>query len=754
MKYKLFSVIIRNFKYITYERPEIFNFDHNNLVILGGSNGYGKTTFFDAIELLITGRIKHFNPDILNNRKEKLDILANDKTKDIEIECSFVNMNESIDFKRIFKCDNDFESILLRNNVQCSVEDLYKCLNINENMFDIGVYISQLESLDFLQQKYKERKERLTNLLDNKSLKQNMDRVRNIQKCLKDKFEIYKNNECAKKDKLSNELTEVQTQITQLKLISADNNYFRLFKDKEIPFDNEKLDLSIKYSTMIHPVEELEKFLTDFNDYISLKRNKEIVAFLSKDKSVFMALYYKDEIRTIIDQKEYIVNLLDIQKWLVDYQNNNVYLNKAIIDFLEINNDIKDHVNKLLDDKKQLISQLSDTNKIIKKLIDNRENLIKSYKECSDNDVIEANRCPLCGKMDRDLLVLFDKTKKLLEAGIGTKVDDIKKVDENILEVFEKNITYKAVNVLKENFNLLNKYQQVYNYKDVATDDLNAFLIKENYMNFKNSSDNIDFELFEKDLKELYDFLNGKKIKVEKVIGEDTFENYKNLHIKYYNNSNVHNVEDIKKKKLYICSQYSNSLRKNETELTEKFKIISEKLENEIKKIEGLDKNFDTLVIKYNAAYKQYQSDIVKSICIPLYIYSGKIIQNYPLGLGIIAQVNENQVVFQSNILEKDIFNILSTGQLNGVVISILLAVKSVFNNSEGLDILLIDDPLQSIDDISSLSFADLLTTQFENSQIILSTHEDEKVEILKFKFNQHGRKYLDIDMQDRYLNN
>lgn len=56
MGYTFKSLCIRNFKYITNNKPLKFDFMNSNIVILDGQNGYGKTTLFDAIEVLVTGK--------------------------------------------------------------------------------------------------------------------------------------------------------------------------------------------------------------------------------------------------------------------------------------------------------------------------------------------------------------------------------------------------------------------------------------------------------------------------------------------------------------------------------------------------------------------------------------------------------------------------------------------------------------------------------------------------------------------------
>lgn len=182
MGYTFKSLCIRNFKYITNNKPLKFDFMNSNIVILDGQNGYGKTTLFDAIEVLVTGKIKHFNPSLQNRKTETLGTLANDVNKDIVISAILSSdFSDEIHVERKLLCKNEFQSIITLNSQEISQEELYDKFHLSSNMFDIGTYISQSESLDFLQNKYKNRKDSVSSLLDDTEITDKIQMLKSVQ---------------------------------------------------------------------------------------------------------------------------------------------------------------------------------------------------------------------------------------------------------------------------------------------------------------------------------------------------------------------------------------------------------------------------------------------------------------------------------------------------------------------------------------------------------------------------------------------
>lgn len=169
-----------------------------------------------------------------------------------------------------------------------------------------------------------------------------------------------------------------------------------------------------------------------------------------------------------------------------------------------------------------------------------------------------------------------------------------------------------------------------------------------------------------------------------------------------------------------------------------------------LKKLEKIRKQFDELKSLYNDAIDEYKNLVLKKLRVPLLIYTGKILQDYQNGLGVF--INQDEMRFVSNGDAKhDILNTFSSGQLSGFVLSFLFAMNKRYISEETDDIgfILIDDPVQTMDDINIASFIEVLRNDFPNKQIILSTHETDKENYILYKFLKYNLKGQSFNVKD-----
>lgn len=151
--------------------------------------------------------------------------------------------------------------------------------------------------------------------------------------------------------------------------------------------------------------------------------------------------------------------------------------------------------------------------------------------------------------------------------------------------------------------------------------------------------------------------------------------------------------------------------------------------------MEELKTRLENLDKIYKETIKTFKEDVVSTIEVPLYIYTGKIIQTYQGGLGVFIKEDKNtdNLVFtpNSNESQHDIVNTFSSGQLSAFTIAFLLVINQLYlaRNKEVdiLNTILIDDPVQTMDDVNIASLIEVLRNQFDKYQMIVSTHEDEK---------------------------
>lgn len=748
---KIKTIKFHNFKYVTNHKEIKVNLQDAESLVLGGPNGYGKTTIFDALELLITGKIKHFNAKLPNRGEENIAVLANDKNHDIYIAVEFISDEDIFLIERKFVQKNDFNSSLTKNSESINDDELFSFLGISPNFFDLGIYISQIDSLNFLQQKYKNRKESITGILDSAKIEDRLAEFKEIQTQIKQRFDQESKEDALVLGKINDEKTNTEATLKKLQLSQEDIPYEKLFAEKKYSFDKEFVDIEDTYEVIVSPVNDLIEFSKYRSSFISKKNNIAIDNMIVVDKKVYAALFFKNEISSCNETKKTVDLTTDFLKLKNSCNKKEFYLNDNIIKELELSVEDVQQINNLIAEKSLIEKGMNSTQAALSQILKQRTEFLHSYHDSIEQNILPKELCPLCGKKSNELEKLFSETEKVLKEDLGLIAIQLSDVVNKLAAIFDSKIVKKINYYLELNQELIKKNNLLSPYLNISTNELSQKLNGEQIV-FGNTASEINFNLFEEQYLGVIQRLSENKKNETEEISAELYTKLERISLEYYSTTEPYSEQVLTKKKFYISSLFSNSLNLQLKDAEIKLNKFKEAMEAKKSRYDDIYNSISSIITKYNNAKKQYQSSIVENIAIPLFVFTGKIIQNYPLGLGILIQVESNAVVFKTQDMDSDIFNNLSTGQLNGVVISLLLSIKETFTTDKSLNTLLIDDPLQTIDDISAISLIDLLSEHFGNTQIVLSTHEDDKQYLLKKKYEQSGKKCQVLNMQEEYL--
>lgn len=350
---------------------------NSNIVILDGQNGYGKTTLFDAIEVLVTGKIKHFNPSLQNRKTETLGTLANDVNKDIVISAILSSdFSDEIHVERKLLCKNEFQSIITLNSQEISQEELYDKFHLNSNMFDIGTYISQSESLDFLQNKYKNRKDSVSSLLDDTEITDKIQMLKSVQEHIFGRVEKEIRDKEKQIDVVSQRVNEIKRQTDHI-VMNAElpGENIRLFDEVEYEFDVIKLDQGVTYETIIQQLKQIEGFIENYEEYLRYKVNAIIRELKASPKRLYMALFYRQEIELLNKKGSLIKELNKSKELLTNYSNNVWSVDETLFNKIKIKAEIIAQIKTLLLNQKKEQSQLDDADKVLAQMTKARRGL-------------------------------------------------------------------------------------------------------------------------------------------------------------------------------------------------------------------------------------------------------------------------------------------------------------------------------------------------------------------------------------------
>lgn len=773
---QLQKVTFKNFKIFGNE-PYIINFGQSNLVLLDGPNGYGKTSVFDAIELALTGNISRLIP--VENRQIPSDIVVAHKgNKNIEITIEFIDENSQVKiFQR--KLKNNPPNALKKISKFAELWELHEIIDektINSSQSKLEQYFdSQDFSRDFLLFHYVQQEETSQFL-----------KTKNEARRAEELAQLFGNT--LEADEKLNKLIDIQKQIVAAKKsievqIKCIEDTYKLDKDTDTSTENTQKHF--------HAFPELVKInKSPFWDFISITdfTQEKLNFALEEISSIKNLIKYQSffirnlSFESAIQQREYLELYLGYYNSLEQYEFHVTQEKDYQL--------IKNLYNILNDGDLKLIQSIANFEIIYETLgLENHHTFVNSLHELIDKEtksnglssiytellkyhdgmflnlknIPNESSCLLCGHsyQNHDSLShaiaqhkltlqseLSEKDKFLVESrekfrnfhlrpliqACKTYIDQRTAISHEDLKSLTKALTNK---------NLLDRVHRWLQTEQIECNDLlvNTFPIHGGVSHLTEATNQLCVRISTAIgvSPDGYSQANGTNI-------------FKNIFKEYFLSSQDQlaqvNTHLLDQKEHYLQNLYLNSLTEVHKQLST-FKTQHHLLNKAYTDVSGL-------ITSVKSKIRQYRKKLITEIEIPFYIYSGKILQTHQAGLGhgvfIKDPTGEDElknVRLVSNWeSDHDILNTMSSGQISAVVIALTLALHRVYSTK--LSTILIDDPVQTMDDINMSSLVELLRNDFSKKQIILSTHEDKVARYFTYKFLKYSKNVKSVNLMER----
>jgi exonuclease SbcC len=766
-QWKIVRIKINNFK--PFEEVT-FDLDSSSLITLDGPNGFGKTSIFDAVELLFTGLIqrviernkntiakgsrkKNFEENLYWNKKKLGDLviraelisekgqeslfLARVATKP-ELTSQENNAPDDFSIFKLYQIET-FDSNDFTNQISHSLLEGFLGVNFLKN-FSLLNYLEQGENRYLHSTKADERKKGIEHLINTDKLSGQIKYFKDLESQISKDYTGKEQTD--KLAKLKLELKNIKSQISDS---STTIKFKRLSTTTEIPTWDKQTPIVTSdeeaLEKLIEDVRNVSKICSNLSEVNVRRTNKKINDLLAKESGIKSAL----SIGLFIDKHKSLkktsqtLNQIDRNTKVFQISTDKFTVNdisKLVGEFDTKNLEI------LIGDRENK-KNLSDTeSQKLLKLLEAKKELLKQYKQCRDEDSI---KCPFCN--------LSWDTRKLLEESAQESIDlvsgkidrygkDLEQIGESIkLDIEEKVsnlIMKKKLIALDFNETLFNKLEM----KLVEFDSLKS-LIKElaTYSIFPSESFDGD-SLAEDALLEQA----KEKLKQAKQIESNTLPmNWKNIiSSTFASEDNMKKIlpVDLENKIQYIHDQYNQFKHK----LFQGHSSEIEILENKIKHGKQIKKKIVSCRNAIETTVAQYTKDMIGDIELLFHIYSGRLIQNYQRGLGLFLTSADGKTLKFSTVesSEHDAILSMSSGQVAALGMAFFLTLNKVYASNS---FVLIDDPVQSMDEVNVASLCDLFRVEFEGRQILISNHEESISNFMRYKYKRAGLSQLPINM-------
>lgn len=791
-----------NFKLFTTRFQDIKQIDNADMILFNGPNGYGKTSVFDILEFCLTGKIKRIlqyteELEIAKNETGENRILISDETKAAYVKIGFEENGRDIEImyscpprtkkKAASKENNPYKIFeLFKRTIICdgqeiqNQEEFLQNLHLNdiEEFFDKCCFLSQDEHLHFLKTAKKSKAEALSFLFD---IPQKWDEEqKKVGKFLNLLAGRRQKKECSylvQLEQIENDLETDQKNLLEKirkETVNEGISYLRLFRTKKIIWDQENVTFDEKiYKEALEEIENLiyfaehkeecknylfnfpyQNYLKEFDGGDKISYNVYPLEYAYR----FWGLIKQEEELEKRYQKERKYKKLstDIQKRQYGSLNWEFIRSEDLLGASAISE---------IQGQLEVIKNLSKTQGILERVMGSftqtRQQLIEHAHTVMQYKGISENVCPLCGEsyIDKETLdqKIEEETRKLNELS-DDSVAQIQNIKEKLYTDFfaklSEDISMKLQTTVSEE--IYQKLQEVKSNKlrvleiEKLLADIGLDLPEEYQEDITET--NRGYNCLLNELKEnLKDVPEDVKLQLD---DRKFTEKYK----KYFDNDEEQflaiPVEMLEQKIEYMKFIYDDINRKQLAEKSRELKKVRERKQ----KLEAIKIELENYQKILSDGIQEYKKKIIKDIEPLLYVYTARMLQQKFNGKSIFVDTDEEitkiQFVNSGTEDKQDILYSMSSGQLSAVALAFLLCMNQFYGKNEAGSVLLIDDPVQTIDDVNMVGFVDILRYEFTDRQIFVSTHEQKFEWFLRYRYAKAEKNVKVFNMKEIMLQN
>lgn len=768
MNWQISKIEISSFKAFKHIHLEL---GCSSLLTLDGPNGYGKTSIFDAIELLLTGQIKRIQnlfSTLMIKKKTNYDdnLFWNTRSgeKDLSIKIKFVDGDRELVLARhapakafSTKTNNradKFEHFKLYKLPDFSSND-YSTNNVRDNQYLEEVFGKNFREnfsfLNYLEQgqnqllhtRVDERKDALGNLFNTSDV---ADEIENC-KLVSTKLTKFIGDEKRKSDEeaLKKECTAlremVQANLGRMEFKKLSTSELQPAWDKEIPF--------LTYSTEVHSqyLESIRKI----NELMPLKaairtrtHNEAIETYIEQHKQSLRSLAQFGADLNKLDDLDNIKKELDKLEKAAG-----IIKRGATVITLEETQSLPSWTNARLEWFEEQITVRNDLQRkntsndsIAAELARLKRQLLEEHAKLYPDDQL----CPVCGTdwKAHHLMVeaVDDRAKKIADIlsvdGQTQMALTSSMTDE--LNVINTHIEHRVI-TLTPAYNralhqaLIQVKPRLPSITHLA-EKLKLEGIQTTYTFIEND------EVISDRLETINTSLRAKKI-VETETLPDNWREVINTAFKELQDFYIIDPQDIKNKDLYIA------IKAYEAQSTRLQKCLDElrKIERENEAASKAKEKVNKLRTTLEKVEQSYADQTISEIELIFHIYSGRLIQNYQRGLGLFIESREGKQLrfLTAEKSDHDAVMSMSSGQVSALSLAFFLSLNKVYAR---IPLILIDDPSQSLDEVNVASLTDLLRCELKHCQLIVSSHEDDISAYMRYRFTRAGLTTGSLNMQ------